>query len=77
MASYIGTATSRVDGSQRSPARQNMRPSLTFLDSLYGSIVTSTITKGHITRIDASAAMRVKGVLTVLTHENRPPHGGQ
>ena len=37
------------------------------------SIVSSTITKGRITRIDTSAAMRVKGVLTVLTHENRPP----
>ena len=37
------------------------------------SVVCSTIAKGRITRIDTSAAMRVKGVLTVLTHENRPP----
>lgn len=40
---------------------------------VYGSIVTSTIAKGRITRIDTSAAMRVEGVIDVLTHENRPP----
>jgi xanthine dehydrogenase YagR molybdenum-binding subunit len=39
----------------------------------YGSIVTSTIAKGRIARIDLSAAMRVQGVIDVLTHENRPP----
>jgi xanthine dehydrogenase YagR molybdenum-binding subunit len=35
-------------------------------------VVTSTIAKGRITRIDRSAALRVKGVFDVLTHENRP-----
>ena len=39
----------------------------------HGSVVCSTIAKGRITRLDTSAAMRVEGVLTVLTHENRPP----
>src|SRR5262245_42409234 len=39
----------------------------------YGSVVTSTIAKGRILRIDPSDALRVKGVLDVLTHENRPP----
>ena len=39
----------------------------------YGSVVTSTIAKGRIVRIDLSAALRVKGVLDVLTHEHRPP----
>ena len=33
---------------------------------------TSTIPKGRIARIDTSAALRVAGVLDVLTHENRP-----
>ena len=39
----------------------------------HASVVCSTIAKGRITRIDTSAAMRVDGVLTVLTHGNRPP----
>ena len=39
------------------------------------AVVTSTIAKGRIARIDASEALRVAGVLDVLTHENRPPHG--
>ena len=33
---------------------------------------TSTIAKGRIARIDASEALRVDGVIDVLTHENRP-----
>ena len=36
------------------------------------SVVASTIAKGRIVRIDASEALRVDGVLDVLTHENRP-----
>ncbi|HSJ39860.1 MAG TPA: xanthine dehydrogenase family protein molybdopterin-binding subunit, partial [Xanthobacteraceae bacterium] len=39
----------------------------------HGSVVGATIAKGRITRIDVSAAKRVDGVLTVLTHEDRPP----
>ena len=35
--------------------------------------MTSTIAKGRIARIDTSEALRVEGVLDVLTHENRPP----
>ncbi len=78
MAPYIGTATSRVDGiakvtgAAKYAAEFNVpRPRSTR------SVVTSTITKGRITRIDTSAAHGVKGVLAVLTHENRPPMAGQ
>ena len=34
--------------------------------------MTSTIAKGRIARIDSSEAMKVGGVIAVLTHENRP-----
>ena len=44
-------------------------------DLAYGSVVTSTIAKGRITRIDATQALAVEGVLDVLTHENRPKMG--
>ena len=36
------------------------------------SSIESTIPKGRITRIDASEALRVEGVIDVLTHKNRP-----
>jgi xanthine dehydrogenase YagR molybdenum-binding subunit len=36
-------------------------------------VVTSTIAKGRIARIDASEALSVAGVFDVLTHQNRPP----
>ncbi|WP_420605525.1 xanthine dehydrogenase family protein molybdopterin-binding subunit [Novosphingopyxis sp.] len=41
----------------------------------YAWMVTSTIAKGRITAIDATAAKAVPGVLMVMTHENRPPLG--
>jgi xanthine dehydrogenase YagR molybdenum-binding subunit len=39
----------------------------------YGSVVTSSIARGRIVRIDTREAMRVDGVIDVLTHQNRPP----
>jgi xanthine dehydrogenase YagR molybdenum-binding subunit len=72
-APYIGTATSRVDGIAKVTGAAKYAAEFNVPGLVYGSIVTSTITKGRITRIDTSAATRLKGVLTVLTHENRPP----
>src|SRR6202022_628897 len=42
----------------------------------YGSVIESPIPKGRIARIDTSEALRVEGVLDVLTHENRPRMAG-
>jgi xanthine dehydrogenase YagR molybdenum-binding subunit len=72
MASYIGTATSRVDGVAKVTGAAKYAAEFNVPGLLYGSVVTSTIAKGRITRIDPSAALRVKGVIDVLTHENRP-----
>jgi xanthine dehydrogenase YagR molybdenum-binding subunit len=78
MASYIGVPMSRVDGrakvtgaakyaAEYNPARLALGPGLA-----HGSLVTSRIAKGRIARIDASEALRVDGVIDVLSHENRP-----
>ena len=72
MASYIGTATSRIDGIAKVTGAAKYAAEFNVPGLAYGSVVASTITKGRIKRIDASAALRVKGVLAVLTHENRP-----
>ena len=73
MAPYIGTATSRVDGIAKVTGAAKYAAEFNVPDLAHASLVCSTIAKGRITRIDTGAATRVKGVLTVLTHENRPP----
>jgi xanthine dehydrogenase YagR molybdenum-binding subunit len=73
MAPYIGTATSRVDGRPKVTGEAKYAAEFNSPGLAHGSVVTSTIAKGRILRIDRSAAMRVKGVIDVLTHENRPP----
>jgi xanthine dehydrogenase YagR molybdenum-binding subunit len=72
MAPYIGTATSRIDGVAKVTGAAKYAAEFNAPGLLYGSIVTSTIAKGRITRIDTSAAKRVRGVVDVLTHANRP-----
>jgi xanthine dehydrogenase YagR molybdenum-binding subunit len=72
MAPYIGTATSRVDGIAKVTGAAKYAAEFNVPGLAHASLVCSTIAKGRITRIDTSAATRVKGVLTVLTHENRP-----
>jgi xanthine dehydrogenase YagR molybdenum-binding subunit len=72
MAPYIGTATSRVDGIAKVTGAAKYAAEFNVPGLAHASVVCSTIAKGRITRIGTSAATRVRGVLTVLTHENRP-----
>ncbi len=78
MTPHIGTPTSRIDGRAKVTgaakyAAEYNRPGLAFGPGLaYGYVVASTIAKGRIAHIDADQALRVPGVLAVLTHENRP-----
>src|SRR5579862_5447205 len=72
MAPYIGTPTSRVDGHAKVTGAAKYAGEFNVPDLAYGAVVTSTIAKGRIARIDTSEALRVNGVLDVLTHENRP-----
>src|SRR6187455_1832625 len=73
MAPYIGSGTSRVDGVAKVTGAAKYAAEFNVPGLAHASVVSATITKGRITKIDTSAASRVKGVLTVLTHENRPP----
>jgi xanthine dehydrogenase YagR molybdenum-binding subunit len=73
MASYIGTATSRVDGRAKVTGEAKYAGEFNVTGLVHGYVVESTIPKGHITRIDASGALDVAGVIDVLTYRNRPP----
>ena len=75
MASYIGTATSRVDGRAKVTGTAQYAGEFKASDLAYGSVVTSTIAKGRIAKIDTSRALAVEDVLDVLTHANRPQMG--
>jgi xanthine dehydrogenase YagR molybdenum-binding subunit len=69
---YIGTPASRVDGRAKVTGAAKYAGEFSAKGLAYGSVVTSRIAKGRIARIDASEALRVDGVIDVLTHENRP-----
>ena len=71
--SYIGTSTSRIDGHAKVTGAAKYASEHNVEGLAYAAVVTSTIAKGRIARIDTSEALRVEGVLDVLTHENRPP----
>src|SRR5258708_4601589 len=76
MTNYIGTGTSRVDGRAKVTGEAKYAGEFKTSGLVYGSVVESTIPKGRIARIDTSEALRVEGVLDVLTHENRPRMAG-
>src|SRR6266446_8338008 len=72
MTTYIGTATSRVDGRAKVTGGAKYAGEFDTAGVAHASLVTSTIAKGRIARIDASEALSVEGVIDVLTHQNRP-----
>jgi xanthine dehydrogenase YagR molybdenum-binding subunit len=72
MTTYIGTATSRVDGHAKVTGTAKYAGEFNVTGLAHASLVASTIAKGRIARIDASEALSVAGVIDVLTHQNRP-----
>jgi xanthine dehydrogenase YagR molybdenum-binding subunit len=73
MASYTGSATSRVDGRAKVTGEARYAGEFNVPGLVHGYVVESTIPKGRIARLDTSEALGVAGVIDVLTHQNRPP----
>jgi xanthine dehydrogenase YagR molybdenum-binding subunit len=69
---YIGTPASRVDGPAKVTGAAKYAAEAQSRGLAYASAVTSPITKGRIIDIDVRDAMRVEGVIDVLTHAKRP-----
>ncbi len=69
---YIGTATSRIDGHAKVTGGAKYAAEFNVPGLVHAFLVESTIAKGRILHIDASEALRVQGVIDVLTHEKRP-----
>ncbi len=68
----LGAAVSRVDGRAKVTGQARYTAEHGAPDMTHGVVVSSTIAKGRILGIDASAALAVPGVLAVMTHQTRP-----
>lgn len=67
-----GMPVSRVDGRAKVTGSAQYAAEFSAPDLAYGVVVSGTVAKGRIKRIDTSAAEAVPGVIAVITHENRP-----
>ena len=68
----IGKPVSRVDGKAKVTGEAKYAADFNRSDLTYGYVLSSDIARGRITHIDPSEALRLKGVIQVFTHENRP-----
>jgi xanthine dehydrogenase YagR molybdenum-binding subunit len=73
MAPHIGSATSRIDGPAKVTGQAKYAADFEATDLVHAYVVESAIPRGRVAGIDISEALRVDGVLDVLTHNNRPP----
>jgi xanthine dehydrogenase YagR molybdenum-binding subunit len=71
--SPFGQPVDRVDGPLKVTGQAHYAGEFQVPGLLYGSVVNSSIARGRIVSIDASAAEAVPGVALVLTHQNRTP----
>ncbi|RQH10947.1 xanthine dehydrogenase family protein molybdopterin-binding subunit [Bradyrhizobium sp. RP6] len=72
MNAYVGTPTSRVDGRAKVTGAAKYAGEFSAEGLVHGFVVEATIPRGRIVRLDTSEALKVAGVLDVLTHANRP-----
>ena len=71
--SPLGKPLDRVDGPLKVTGKACYAAEAEVPGLLYGAVVSSSIARGRVTRIDAAAAEALPGVRLVLTHQNRPP----
>jgi xanthine dehydrogenase YagR molybdenum-binding subunit len=69
---HLGKPLDRVDGRAKVTGQARFSAEFRPKDLAHAAVVTSTIARGSIRRIETAAAQRAAGVLTVITHENAP-----
>ncbi|UHG93874.1 xanthine dehydrogenase family protein molybdopterin-binding subunit [Spirosoma oryzicola] len=72
----IGNPLNRVDGQLKVTGGAKYAAEYNLPNVTYGVLVTSTIAKGRITRIDTQAAEKAPGVLAIMTYKNAPKVSG-
>jgi xanthine dehydrogenase YagR molybdenum-binding subunit len=68
----LGAPVDRVEGREKVNGEATYAYEYAVENATYAQLVVSTIPKGRIRAIDASAALALDGVVDVLTHENAP-----
>ena len=68
----VGTGPARLDGPAKATGAAPYAADQPVIRPAYLHAVGSTIARGRVTGVDASAAERVAGVIVVLSHENAP-----
>jgi len=71
--SPLGKPLDRVDGMLKVTGQARYAGEFPEQGLLHGSVVSSTIARGRVLRIDTSKALAVPGVVAVIDHTNRPP----
>lgn len=69
---YIGGSRPRFEARDKVTGKAKYAGEFNAPNLAYASVVGSTVAKGRIASIDISDAMKIDGVIAVLTHENRP-----
>ncbi|HCL14172.1 MAG TPA: hypothetical protein DIC61_02835, partial [Pseudomonas sp.] len=67
--SPLGKPLDRVDGPLKVTGKARYAAEAEVPGLLYGAVVSSSIARGRVTRIDAAAAEALPGVRLVLTHQ--------
>ena len=70
--SAVGTSVPRIEGPDKVTGTATYASEYELGDVAHAAAIQSTIARGTIVSIDASAALALPGVLCVLTHENAP-----
>jgi xanthine dehydrogenase YagR molybdenum-binding subunit len=70
---YIGRGVPRRDGLAKATGTARYTFDITLPDMVYGTIVSATIPRGRVARVDHSRAQALPGVLLVLSSENQEP----
>src|SRR4029077_13108664 len=68
----IGKPVSRVDGPAKVTGQAKYAAEFNVPGLAHGFVVSGTIAKGSVKRIDRTAALTVPGVIAVLAHDSRP-----
>ena len=72
----VGTPLDRVDGVAKVTGQARYAAEYPEAGLLHGSVVSSTIARGRVVKIDSALASRVPGVIAVLDHRHRPHISG-
>ncbi|MEZ0540001.1 xanthine dehydrogenase family protein molybdopterin-binding subunit [Fibrella arboris] len=72
----IGDPIDRIDGAQKVTGSARYSADINRPGLVHGVLVMSTVASGRIQRLDPSKALKLPGVLAVMSHENAPKLGG-